>query len=981
MRTCFYVVLVAAAAELIGVSYTVADEPVIVAPGTPGAVMRPGQPPGGPPGGPSSKPGQENGKEAEAKPDEKKSESTPPKVIRRDETTRGEANPDELKATVGEDGKVAFEFRNQPWLDLVQWLSQISDTPLDWQELPADRVNLTSPGRYTIEETRDLFNRHLLARGFTLLKLDDGIIIAKTENINPAIVPRVEPSELASLAPYTFVRTSLDVSWLSAEKLATELKPMVSSNGRLTALTSTNRIEAMDAATNLRQIADLLASEHSAQKRESLAPEFRLRFLPAEEAKTMLEEFLGVKKEKQTPPTPEQLQMMQQMRQQQGNQLPPETKAPEVSIVANSRQNSIIIRATPDRIAIAMEFLKRIDVASESMVSLSDVQSRVQVFRLASLDPEKLIEIISEMNVLEPTTRLRVDKENKALIVSGGGADRFIINSLIERLDGSGRQFEVLQLRRLEATEVAESIAFLMGQKKEEKQENRRSYYYFDPFQNNKKDEQKDEFRVAANTRYRQILLWANEIEMAEVRSLLVKLGELPPQGGSRQTVRVIDAAATPETYEYLQRLKTQWQQLSPNPIELPDASQFKEPNPNSKPIESPDDPLEQESSTDSVNDVTLKDPPESSNFEVLTRAQEQAVPDDLPHIKSAKEFDQLFGGRARQQSPAEPSPFRPGALASISITLDRDGNLVISSPDTDALDKLESLMLQVTPPQRPYRVFSIQHASATWMRLNLEDYFKDMEDEGPSEADRFYSYFWGIGTENKKKGPTGLGAGVKLRFIDDLDTNTLVVTGASNDQLRTISELIALWDVPEPVNKRKTRFTKLVTVQYSKADKIAETVKDAYRDLLSSNDKAFQAANQGQNNAAAKEGTPRNRGGIGSGLVDSTGGRNGGSEDFSFKGRLSVGIDSVGNTLLVSAEGEQLLDLVTDMIRQLDEAARPGGEVEILRLSGGMSGKSLEQALQAFGAGGGREEQARESRNSRDPGVSNRIKPESETE
>ncbi len=103
------------------------------------------------------------------------------------------------------------------------------------------------------------------------------------------------------------------------------------------------------------------------------------------------------------------------------------------------------------------------------MASLADIQTRVQVFRLASLDPEKLIEIVTEMNVLEPTTRVRVDKDNNALIVSGSAADRYIIDSLIKRLDGSGRSFEVLPLRRLDPAEVAESIAFLMGQKDEEK--------------------------------------------------------------------------------------------------------------------------------------------------------------------------------------------------------------------------------------------------------------------------------------------------------------------------------------------------------------------------------------------------------------------------------------------------------------------------------------------------------------------------------
>jgi len=60
-------------------------------------------------------------------------------------------------------------------------------------------------------------------------------------------------------------------------------------------------------------------------------------------------------------------------------------------------------------------------------------------------------------------------------------------------------------------------------------------------------------FRVAANARYCQVLLWANKHEMEEVRSLLIKLGELPPPGGGTRTFLTIDALATPETYEYLQ--------------------------------------------------------------------------------------------------------------------------------------------------------------------------------------------------------------------------------------------------------------------------------------------------------------------------------------------------------------------------------------------------------------------------------------------
>ncbi|MGV3483276.1 MAG: hypothetical protein ACO1RT_02525, partial [Planctomycetaceae bacterium] len=451
-------------------------------------------------------------------------------------------------------------------------------------------------------------------------------------------------------------------------------------------------------------------------------------------------------------------------------------------------------------------------------------------------------------------------------------------------------------------------------------------------------------------------------------------LGELPPPGGDSRTVRMIDASPTPDTLEYLRRLKEQFRRLSPNEIELPDEDAFVPPAKATSPeIEEdsapasenkalPAEPQEKEEKPKSKDrakgTVTHDHQAATYQFAALQSGEpvadeseldaEEPDAEELPQIKSAEDFDRAFAAPSRGQARAP----RPSAGAPIRIELDQAGNLVLSSEDTEALDRLEGLMLQFAPPKRPYRVFKIEYASASWMRLNLEDYFKDMDSEEDSDADSFFRWYWGSGDDEDKKEPTGLGKGNKLRFVDDIDTNTIVVNGADAEQLKTIEELIELWDVPEPVNKRKTRFTRLVPIQFGKAEKIADTVKDAYRDLLSSNDKAFQQQNRGQSGSGTdRRDTPRNRNGNGSDLVDTAGSRESGGSDYTFKGKLSVGIDEVGNTLLISAEGEPLLDLVCDMIKQLDEASRPSGDVQVVKLSGAISAQSLEAALRAFGA------------------------------
>lgn len=898
--------------------------------------------------------------EGEEKPKEKSDEPKAPAATTRPAEAPEPADPAELEVRPDDDGRVEFGFRNQAWPALMEWLAEISEMPLDWQELPGDFVNLASPGRYTVEETRDLLNRHLLARGYTMLQLDGGLTVVKTEGINPAMVPRVEPAALATLPAYSFVRTSLDCGWLLAPKLAEELKPMISGNGKLVALEQTNRIEAMDAAINLKQIADLMNQEQSAQSRSELAREFELRHLPADEAHQMLSAFLGIKEEKEPPMTPQQMQQMQQMRQQQaqqnGGKLPGlDDDKPKVAIVVNNRRNSLLVNAPPDRMAVAAQFIAQIDVPGTTLQSLADVERRFQVFRLTSLDPEKLAEIAGDMNILEASTRLRVDDKNKALIVTGSAADQFIIKSLIDRLDGSARSFEVLQLRRLDAQDVADSIMFLMGTEEKDDQNSRRPYYYSFYGSGNEEKKETDKFRVAANVRFRQVLLWANELEMQEVRSLLVKLGEIPPEGGSGRNMRVIEASPTPETYEYLRRLQEHWKAVAPNELVLPEQDRFVDPM--ARPAG--DEAEEADAKADGSDAAEIIDGRQARGISPghLQFVSNPSPPEDqtqeLPRVESGEQFEALFGNEPPQGTG---SPLGDGTAgqsrAAVRIELDDSGNLILLSDDPAALDRLESMMLEVEPPKRPYTVFRVRHASATWMMLNLEDYFKD-DEKTESTSDSFFRYYWGMPAEDEKKDPGGLGKSQPLRFVADNDTGSIVVTGASPSQLKTIGELVELWDVPEPTNKRQSRFTRLVRVRFSRAEKVAETVKEAYRDLLSSNDKAFAQGGQrggGEGGGSSTDrGEPRDRNGSGSSLINSEGGRTSGESNFTFKGKLSIGVDPIGNTLLVSAEGDALLDLVCEMIDQLDTAARPQGEMKIREMPGTISVGALETALRAF--------------------------------
>ncbi len=919
-------------------------------------------------------------------------EAGPPAAVQRPTTPSSPPDRKELQVKPDEQGMVQFSFRNQSWPDLLKWIAEVSSMSLDWQELPGDFVNISTQRKYTLEETRDLFNRHLLARGFTMLELDGILYVSKTDKINPALVPKVDPDQLAKMPPNRFLRTTFTLASLIADEVVEEFNALKSPNGKLTALAATNRIEAMDTAGNLSEIYRIISDEQSEAALKNLAREFPLEHVRAVDVKDHLEQFLGVKKTSSNAMSPEQMAMMQQqqqmqmqmqMQQQQQGGAKPKQKKPgdsgEVNIAANSRLNSLIVHAPPDKMALIASFIKRWDVPNAAEQNLNAIQSRMKVYRLTSLDPDRFVKSLQGMDVLEPSTRLEVDKDNNAIIAYASLADQYTIQQMIQRLDGSVREFAVIQLSRLDAEEVAGTIKSMMVTP-EKKNNNQDRFRYWDPWGNSGSDKKKteDEFRVGANVRDNQLLLWANEKELEEVNKFLVKLGEVPPGGRSLSPIRTIDAARSPETYEYLKKIQEQWQRMSPNPIILPDAKLFQpspasqpatqksdgagatskpttnqdagakpadEAKPPAKPADDPitsmpgrqprtvrfsstsaDDEAPAKSSTTSEKSLVESQPPESDNGkdEPAARPSETAS-SETASSESAKTADGNLSPPGNQ--PGADAPTAPP----IRISVDAKGNLVLYSEDPEALDQLETLMRQIEPPKRPYEIFHLKHARASWIRLNLQDYFKDQEEK---DDNPFGFMFFDFPPQDKKKDERNLSKKSSLRFVDDNDTKTLIVQGADEQTLETIRELIELWDKPTDDNSKKARYTKLVKVNYSQADAIVEAIKDAYRDLLSSNDKSFQQ--EGEKKESKRDGDDS----IGTGGAMNFGG---------FSGKLSLGTDRVTNSIIVFAEGEDLLKLVTKLIDELDQAAKPSGSLQVVKLEGGMSSKSLEKALKAM--------------------------------
>lgn len=933
---------------------TVYSQEPVVTPASPMVVPAQGQP---------NKPPEANGQPADGKkPDKKdgdKENQSQSKVVKRPTEPSQPPEPIRQEVTAEESGKVRFSLKGQPWENVLQWLADESRLSLDWQELPGDYLNLTTTRSYTLEEARDLLNRHLLTRGYCMLLEGEILNVVKVSDLNAALVPRVMPDELAELPDHSLVKVSFDLDWLIADEAVEEFQPLLSSAGRINKLSRTNRLEIIDTASSLRDIWEILQAEQSDTGHEQLVRTFRLEHRRAGEVIDLLRSLLGMEDESSgggggsmDPNMMQQMQrQMQQMQQQMQNAAGKggaKKDKTETRLVLNQRENMILVQAAPDQMAIIDKAIQQIDVPGESTNSLLQNINRMKVYRLETIDPQTLTDLLQELGDLDPGTVLKVDDKKKSIVAWASLADHLTITTLVERLDQSGRSFEVIPLKRLDAEYVAGTIRMLMGSEPEEDTRNSRSrnmsYYVFGmaPQQNS---EPEKGFRVDADLQENRLLIYANSVEMEEIKRLLQKLGELPDPNVPDDGLRVFELSPSDDPDQLMRQLKQLWRRGNELQIELPTESD--------RPAEEGrrELPGEREdlTATDSEDvfqgdlqgDAFLAMLQQDANERTSVAAAEEAietgdadvgegesdVAGDRPAVSEFEAF--------RNAVSAGDSEGRGAAPVKLSVT--EDGRLIVSSEDIRALNDMEDLLRQIVHPPRNYKVFHLQYATASWVTLNLEDYFKaDAETESTMTYDPFFGY---RPSQRAVKGNTSLSRRRQPQFIYDNYTSTILVRDADARQMQTIEELIRIYDVPEPADTRAMRVTQLFRMQNAKATTVAEAIKDVFRDLLSSNDKALQKNGEEQRETRVIS-------------YFGGGGDDGGDDEnpIRFKGLLSIGVDPNSNTLIISSTAA-LMETIGQMVEELDKAAVSASSVQVLKLDPTVDVRLIQERLNsAFG-------------------------------
>lgn len=836
------------------------------------------------------------------------------------------ADPKELEARPDENNRIEFSFNGQPWPDVLQWLAGVSGYSLDWQELPSDYLNLSTQHSYTLAEARDLINSRLRDRGYTMLLSGDVLSVVKIAKVDPSLVPRVTEEELYDLQPFDMVKLSFELpANADVAAMSEDIKKVLSEHAKVVPLPATRRVLVIDAVANLRLVSALLNEERLVAEGKIVPAEIVLKHRRAEKVIDILYVILGL--DPATQPSQMDLQIQQQklaLIQQMAGQGKDVSKmlkddAPPVYIAFNAQRNSLLVNAPPEQLKIIERSVSLLDVptAGETPVGVTvDAAERIpKSYKLESIDPKSLLSTLEEIGDLTPMAELRADSRAKILFCRCTAADHAKIEKMIEQLDGQNLETVVFQLRKHPADAVAGTLRDLFAPKKEQKQDDSYSYGYYSPWEweymnRDKQEERVSDLRVDADVENNRLFVRGSEDDLAQVRDFLTKIGESSDSQPRAERVRVLESLDPETTIRVLERLRSTWPAVGNNPLII------RGPGETRPGITPPASPPDEGESTD--------------------RAASGPGRGKIHYAVEKSTDDKEVGAEVEGEKVPRSNSDAPEVVISITP----DGRLLLSSEDTIALDRVEQLIEGAVPPQRRFQVYQIKHVRASSIYLTLTGLYKEeIKGETPERRWDWRTDSW---VTTGSKAESQLSRRKLLKIDYDFNSNTLLVANASPQQQREIEELIREYDKPSAEDAQSRRIA-AIKVEYSRATVIAAALKEVYRDLLSQRDKEFEKDEKSGTTIPKESTTILRFGGPGEGGEE--GGERERPAEIGFQGALSVGVDEISNTIIVSAQ-EEVFDSVVEIIKALDEQARPTSTLEVRSVKGGMSAGALQKAL-----------------------------------
>ena len=532
-------------------------------------------------------------------------------------------------------------------------------------------------------------------------------------------------------------------------------------------------------------------------------------------------------------------------------------------VSADEQSGTVFVVGVPRDQEIAKQVIEQMD-----RVDPLARDRRLKTFSLAGINGENVAEAVQSLfNDARPPVDVRFDFYNEQLVVIGNEQQLKLIEETMAQFDPPKRELAIFPLQQNDPNSAREAVNALFA------------------------DLPSGEVpAITVDNDRQQLLIRATTEQLGEIRALLARLGETVPaeptdnqgaagspsksQGAATANVgtRARTIAVGRNSESLLQQVQQAWPNLRQNPLRVIRSNKSKA--------------NEHDTSNDGANiDANSRD--DSAVSLVATQViQEPAAAEDSDE------------------------PEKPAVLI-----LPGDGQWVIASEDTEALDMLATLLeLAVTPPITPVAesgnlsIYVLQHGNADELTKLLTDLFQQTREGSRTR----------LNTETSQ-----------TKIVADTRINALVVQ-SSRATRGVIEDLLAVLDSPEFNDSLQLATPQLVPVLNTSATRVEEMLRTVYSSQLS------RGRNRPQ--VSIPEGVSQEVASMLEQINAETSGP-----------LLTLSVDDVSNSIVMRAPAE-LSEEIRSFVKQVDVQAisSRSGSMRIIPLQQS-NVKQIEQVLQQF--------------------------------
>ena len=858
-----------------------------------------------------------------------------------------------------------FSFSKAPWQTVIEWFAAQSGYALEpIANYPDGTFTLDDPSAYSPMDALDELNHVLRLRSppMTLIRNRNKLYLVEADQPLPAeLVETIPATELLDRGKYETLQSIFDVGDLNIEDLMAQVGQNVSSvnSDFLRAYPSVGQIFVRETGENLRRINAIIENAKSRSDQQAVAwSSYTLKYLDAElfmESARLL------------------LSLDNDTNQRDDGSL---------TIVISPSGNRLIVRGDAAAIKEFDMAASVIDIPEDDSVAMEIERPYYKSYPVL-VDAKTAFAVIDRFLVGREGVRIQQAEETGAISVYGRREDHAIVAEVLEKQGATaGSGVEIVHLENARPTDILYEVQNLWGQNRETGKIN-------GPV-------------LIANEVHGYIAMAGTPQDVIQTRQMINDLdaNARPTLTGPRTTTRVVPmtprqrdqsidslmdywpttgrenrinirmpgGTSPGEDYRDHPRVRSTREQDIPGmpPIqnaprrEVPDADQSQSPLPQQRPNDL--------SRTNGPNPQTApshsRDIANQRTFSWLTMLPStQLMLLQTPGFDTGNDLlssGAPGAGRFRDDyTPPQPATSVPGSEIEVRAT---EYGIVIKSEDLDALDDLETLLLDQSDAESADELptfYFLKYRKVASMKPILEEFFGIAASsgggaEGGGLLDGMMGNMLGDTAGDAASSLLGLGGGLgssasasqlegDVRLGMDVTLNLFYVVGATENDLQNFDMVVDMFDRPSaPQNPELVGQLRTVPVLYRDPVEMHEVIAEQLSYYFDSSSGGEGGGDQKNEAADMIKAVRQMTGGKGQG--------GGGADPESEKPVAKLGVDARTRQILVT--GPEFIYLeVYQMVLQLDkpELVQPQS-VRRIRNPGGDARMKARLLLSIFG-------------------------------